>query len=339
MQVQFIADHAAHTHPEDYVKLVFQALMGVGHAAPDLTHATDWIREEIKSLPCRQTPKDEQISPDWFRVHLDNWKNHPEVLARLMILSAALPVPHVRKDLLSLCETADLSAFSFTRDELLTVAHRIADDDHVLPSHSDEYRRHYQPHYRLIHRRYDRLIPVLKAVFSIDKPRVFIGIDGLCASGKTTIAKDLSEVLNAPIIHMDDFFTPFEMKTPERLSLPGGNAHTERFACEVAQPLMQSGAAVYRPWDCHTGDYLPQVSVGPAKVTIIEGSYSLHPDNQMTYDVRVFIHADMETRLQRIRQRDGEDAMPSFLTRWIPMENHYFSHFRLPDAECILIEG
>ena len=44
---------------------------------------------------------------------------------------------------------------------------------------------------------------------NIEEGRVkVIAIDGRCASGKTTLARELAERLGAGVIHMDDFFLP-----------------------------------------------------------------------------------------------------------------------------------
>ena len=47
---------------------------------------------------------------------------------------------------------------------------------------------------------------VLAAIEKIDKPRILVAIDGRCGSGKTTLAAALQEMLQCPVVHMDDFF-------------------------------------------------------------------------------------------------------------------------------------
>jgi hypothetical protein len=56
---------------------------------------------------------------------------------------------------------------------------------------------------------------------------------------------------------MDDFFLPFEQKTPERLAQPGGNADHERFAREVLGHLNRGEAFAYRRYDCGAGILSP----------------------------------------------------------------------------------
>ena len=60
-----------------------------------------------------------------------------------------------------------------------------------------------------------------------------IAMDGRAAAGKTTLAEELAVTLGGAVVHMDDFFLPGELRTPERLAAPGGNVHAERFVEEV----------------------------------------------------------------------------------------------------------
>lgn len=106
---------------------------------------------------------------------------------------------------------------------------------------------------------------------------VFVAIDGPCTSGKTTFAAMLNRRFGGNVLHMDDFFLRPEQRTPERFAEPGGNVDRERFETEVLAPLAAGQAAQYRPWDCHTGDFAVAYAVEPAQLTIVEGSYSMHP--------------------------------------------------------------
>ena len=60
-----------------------------------------------------------------------------------------------------------------------------------------------------------------------------IALDGRAASGKSTLSEDVRKVMDVDIVHMDDFFLPKELRTPERFLEPGGNVHYERFISEV----------------------------------------------------------------------------------------------------------
>ncbi|MBR0217023.1 MAG: uridine kinase, partial [Clostridia bacterium] len=77
----------------------------------------------------------------------------------------------------------------------------------------------------------------------------FAVLDGPCASGKTTLAAFLEHAIpNLYIVHMDDYYIPMAQKTPERLSVPGGNADKERLLEEVLLPHRAGKDAVVRPY-------------------------------------------------------------------------------------------
>ena len=68
--------------------------------------------------------------------------------------------------------------------------------------------------------------------------RLILAIDGCSASGKTTLAQRLAERFSGDVVHMDDFFLPLSLRTPERLAEPGGNVHYERFLEQIVIPLL-----------------------------------------------------------------------------------------------------
>lgn len=157
-----------------------------------------------------------------------------------------------------------------------------------------------------------------------EKPRVLVAIDGPCASGKTTLAARLAARFGASVFHMDDFFLQPHQRTAERFAQPGGNVDRERFEQEVLLPLSRGEELLYRCYDCHLQAILPGVRVTPGRLSVIEGSYSLHPALAGYYDLRVLLQVDPQTQSERILAREGEEKHKQFLQRWIPLENRYF---------------
>ena len=84
----------------------------------------------------------------------------------------------------------------------------------------------------MINEIYEQISTKLKNV-----SRMVVGIDGMAAAGKTTLAAELADKFCGEVIHMDDFFLPFELRTAERLKEPGGNVHYERFIDEVVSKI------------------------------------------------------------------------------------------------------
>ena len=154
-----------------------------------------------------------------------------------------------------------------------------------------------------------------------------IAIDGRAASGKSTLAEQLSTLLEADIIHMDDFFLPLELRSAERLTEPGGNVHYERFCEEVLPYLNSPEMFSYRIFDCSRMDYNGERGISNAQIRIVEGSYSHHPRFGKYADLFVFSDVDEEEQLRRIRLRNGEEKAQMFAMKWIPMEERYFAAF------------
>ncbi len=152
-----------------------------------------------------------------------------------------------------------------------------------------------------------------------------VAIDGRAASGKSTLAQQLSELLDAEVIHMDDFFLPLSLRTKERLAEPGGNVHYERFAEEVIPYLQSPAAFSYRIFDCSKMDYEGGRFIGNKPVRIVEGSYSHHPKFGRYADLFVFSDVDEEEQMRRIRLRNGAEKAQMFAEKWIPMEERYFT--------------
>ena len=157
-----------------------------------------------------------------------------------------------------------------------------------------------------------------------NEKRFIVAVDGPCASGKTTLVDDLAERIPFTRISMDDFFLPSELRTPERFSEKGGNIHYERFIDEVIVPLSQHRPFTYRRFSCRTLSYEGEVSVPEGGLIIVEGSYALHPKFTPYWDISFLLSIDPEEQIRRLSLR-SPDKFEMFRTKWIPLENEYFS--------------
>ncbi|MBE0601596.1 MAG: hypothetical protein IH607_07380 [Firmicutes bacterium] len=161
--------------------------------------------------------------------------------------------------------------------------------------------------------------------------RAVIVIDGDCAAGKTTLAAQLAARCGCGVIHMDDFFLPKALRTPERLREPGGNVHYERFFTEVIQPLLTNEAFRYGALNC--ADFsVREIAVTPDPCVIIEGSYALHPRFLDAYRqmnaITLFLRVPAKEQLFRLQKREDEASLRLFAEKWIPMEKRYQEAFR-----------
>ena len=172
--------------------------------------------------------------------------------------------------------------------------------------------------------------------------RTVLVIDGDCAAGKTTLAAQLSAQLRCNVIHIDDFFLPPALRTEARLQEPGGNIDYERFISQVLIPLTQNKPFAYDAYSCRDGS-LSSVPVQPELLTIIEGSYALHPRFQFAYRVlhtiQVFMRISADEQISRIRLRSGEAMLRRFREEWIPMEKLYQQTYEKDWTDVRFIDG
>ena len=158
-----------------------------------------------------------------------------------------------------------------------------------------------------------------------EKNNIIVAIDGKCGSGKTTLTNYLKDILNCNVIPMDHFFLPSDRRTKKRLNEPGGNIDYERFYCEVLENLILNRDFSYSAFDCQTQKKQPPIDVIYSNITIVEGAYSCHPKFRDYYDLRIFLSIDKTKQKERILLRNGKDSYKDFESKWIPLEELYFS--------------
>ena len=176
----------------------------------------------------------------------------------------------------------------------------------------------------------------INAIF-LTRGRVFVAIDGPCASGKSTLGARLASELGAPLIAADDFFLRPEQRTPERLATVGGNLDRERLADEVLLPLSGGRAANLRPYDCKTQKISSARVIPATEILIVEGSYSHHPELKKFYDLTVFLDTPPTVQWERIKRRESPDSAQRFKNQWIPLENEYFSKMNIRSYADVII--
>lgn len=182
---------------------------------------------------------------------------------------------------------------------------------------------------------YSPVIEVIKENLKKEEPCI-VAIDGLCGSGKSTLAAILKERFDCNVFHMDDYFLPKSMKTEERLAEPGGNVHYERFQEEVLASLLKQEMVTYRPYNCVTASLEAPITLAHKKLTIIEGTYVLHPTLRHAATLKVFLTVNETEQVKRIKQRSGEEKLQQFIRVWIPLETRYFQELRIKDL-CDLV--
>lgn len=330
---EFLLTHCAAwsaLEPQDLLKALHQSVFGCGHFVTD--DAKAYLREELAAVSRTEGPNAESLDGDFCRVHLRMLGNtglREDTLFRLFFLSAREgcgSVALLEEKLAVLLELACEGRLPWGYEPVAAAVEQWKADGYPARHHSPAFRAAYHPAYRVIHKKFLPLLPLLAAIdrCGVDREQTVVAIEGGSASGKTTLAALLEQVYDCTVFHMDDYFLQPEQRTPQRLAEPGGNVDRERFAQEILLPLKRGENICYRPFDCQTQSLLPPVMVQPKPLVIVEGAYSMHPELAEQYDLSAFLRVPPEVQRRRIGVRNTPEMAERFFSTWIPMEHMYF---------------
>lgn len=156
---------------------------------------------------------------------------------------------------------------------------------------------------------------------------VVIGVSGGSASGKTTVANRIKEVLkdNVELLSHDFYYHAYsELTFEERIKLNYDHPNafdTERLINDIKS--LKDGIAIDRPvYSYKEYTRLPEtVRVNPAKVIIIEG-FMIFENMELRelMDIKVFVDTDADERLIRRILRDVNErgrSLESVLNQYI----------------------
>lgn len=168
---------------------------------------------------------------------------------------------------------------------------------------------------------------------------LIIAFDGRSASGKTSLAERLKEVLNIPVIHTDDFYRPKNEYGELEISEFDGNFDMIRFKREVVEHLKKKNNFKYGVFDCKLGRIEKYNEISAFECCIIEGAYSLNPKLNEYVDLKVFFDINEETQKQRILHRNGEKQLENFKNIWLPAEERYLEHYQIKKSCDIIVNS
>ncbi len=316
--------------PADMAKLVYQAVFGPAHLGKD-PESTLWaIETEWDVLsPEIHSREPEPIGNGFFRYHL-NIGSDVRLAAPLLAELCLRTADEYRGD------PADLRALLPLLGEDAWFEDW-ARKGFPSPSHSDTFRIAYQPHYRVLSAQYACYFPILFRIATLleRQDHVVLAIDGRCGSGKTRLAKLIASIFPCNVYHTDDYYLPTYERAPDWEFEPGGNIDLERLRHEVLEPSFAGEPVRYQPYDCQKAEYKAAGVMLPQPLTILEGSYSLHPALDQRYDLKIFLTCSPAAQTRRLKEREGE-YFRMFKTRWIPMEERYISRCRIEENAQII---
>lgn len=316
--------------PEDLLKFLHQSVFGCGHFV-QAEGGMAYLRQELANLAVDCPAETEPLDGGFARAHLGLLRQglRPETLFRLFYLSGQEPcgsVEELEQKLAVLQTLADAGELPFSGEAVAAAAGDWRRQGFPVCHHSEAFRRAYAPAYRVIQEKYVWLLPLLTAIDRIlaEKQKAVLAIEGGAGSGKSTLADTLREIYGCTVFHADDYFLRPEQRTRERMEEIGGNMDRERLETEILRPLKDGKTVVWRRYDCCTQSLCPVEEASPAALTVVEGSYSMHPRLAGYYDLSVFLRVDPALQVRRIRDRNSTEMAQRFFDVWLPMENRYF---------------
>lgn len=323
--------------PRDFGKLIYQSEFGPGHLNATPEGMEQALREEWAEMT--QSSRNgglECIGGNYCRIHFSPDQDPDLVvplLARLCYLSMD-PKAGTQKGLRDRLEMAY---------KLEIPGMRQWGEDYCREGcpplrHTRQYRELYLPHYRVIRRDYAQLYPLFLAIARLyrEKSPVVVAIDGRCGSGKTWLADRIGEIFPCNLVRMDDFYLPKEQRAPDWRNRTGGNMALNRFRQEIAIPLRSGEKVNYRAFCCGCQDWKSKPFDTEKWLTVVEGSYSMHPHLGLEPELTVFLTCSDETQVSRLcRREDGN--IQSFLDCWIPMSEVYLREWRIENNATLVI--
>jgi uridine kinase len=176
----------------------------------------------------------------------------------------------------------------------------------------------------------------------VDKnPTPIILIDGRAASGKSSLAAQLKNVLfkeleQAPrLIHMDDLYQGWE-------GLQLGSFYLNQ---QILQPLSAGKPAHWQLWDWQEGERGRAEEPGNGwrefsggTPLIVEGCGAISRVSSELADFRVWIEAPKEIRHARWLERDGE-KFNDFWHIWAAQEDEFYQQEKSQQLADLVIEN
>lgn len=156
---------------------------------------------------------------------------------------------------------------------------------------------------------------------------VLVGIGGHGGSGKSTLAARLAEVVaDVQVVATDSFWN-------------GSGFDLDRLRTDVVDVVLAGRTAHHDEWDWHEKQLRPGRTVAPSGVVIIEGVCALHRMFRDDLDVRIWIDAPYDIRLERGVARDGESSRSTWVDVWMPNEAAYVERDDPVGCAHLVVDG
>jgi uridine kinase len=187
---------------------------------------------------------------------------------------------------------------------------------------------------------------------------VRVAIDGVDASGKTTLANELApsvEALGRPVIRasIDDFHNPAAARMRRGMASPAGYFYDSFDHCalieSLLQPLGPGGSLEFRRavFD-HRADQPAQAPLEraqPNAILIFDGVFLLRPELRGHFEFSIFLRVDFTITVARAEDRDldlfgnVEEIRRRYQERYIPGQRLYLEHVQPERFASVVIDN
>jgi uridine kinase len=172
--------------------------------------------------------------------------------------------------------------------------------------------------------------------------QLLVCIDGLGASGKSTIAHGLARASeDIQVVHVDDFYRP----TSDRYVGPladrpiGADFDLARLRAEVLVVVRSACVANYHVYDWSADRVSLDTVAATQPIVVVEGVYSFSAGLSGFFDFSIWVECPREVRLTRGLARDGEAARSRWEHDWMLGEDQYVQSERPRERAALVCDG
>jgi uridine kinase len=185
-----------------------------------------------------------------------------------------------------------------------------------------------------------------------------VGIDGVDAAGKTTLAEELATLLRAadrPVIRVsiDGFHHPKHIRYQQgRFSPQGYYADTTDYDALLKYVLRPLGPGGNLQYKTAVFDFVEDAAIEmpfhmaePDSILLLDGVFLLRPALFPHWDLTIFVDIDEETSVQRATKRDGyylgneAEIVDMYRRRYVPGQRLYFAEASPKEKADIIVQN
>lgn len=182
---------------------------------------------------------------------------------------------------------------------------------------------------------------------------LLVGIDGLGGAGKSTVAYEVSRLLdaegiNTAVFHIDDFIHPKAVRYnddyPQWEQYYYLQWRYDYFLSAVAKPVREGREVPpIELYDKENDSYITDMrSIPKGSIVITEGVFLQRDELKGTFNFMIYVDVDEEERLRRVLCRDGyigdeADIRRKYNERYFPAEHFYAEKYRpVENADLVI---